>query len=262
MTVLKKYRLLLVDLDGVLWRGTEVLEDNVSALKEFEKRGYRIVYMSNNSSKSRREYARRIRNLGLNASRDNVYNSGYLTALYIVERGIGDTFVIGENGLIEELILQNIPVIVDRDYADYVVVGLDRYLTYDKLSKALQYLLKGAYFIATNTDHVYPVGDHLEPGAGVIVSALSTALKREPDFIAGKPNTWIVDVVLRKYGVSRDEVLIIGDGLETDIALGSRAGVDTLLVLTGITDSRCLEKSSYKPTYVSKNLLEVVDDIL
>jgi len=252
-----KYRLLLVDMDGVLWRQYYVIRENIEALKELSSR-YTIVYMSNNSSRSRREYLEKIKSIGLDAGIENIYNSGYFAARYILDRGVSETFVIGEHGLVEELVKQGIPVTSHSDNVGYVVVGLDRYLTYSKLCRAYQYIASGALFIATNTDHVYPVGDHYEPGAGAIVAALAVSLKKQPDFIAGKPNPWVIDIVCSEHSVSRDEILVIGDNIETDILLGYEAGVDTMLVLTGISRREDLEKTRYRPAYVCSNLLEAV----
>ncbi len=257
-----RYKLLLMDLDGIVWRGNVYLDRNISAIKKLLGKGYKIVFMTNNASRSRIEYLERIRRTGIETSLDNIYTSAYLLALYIMEKGIEPVYVIGESGLYYELVVNGIPVVSDAERVGYVVVGLDRYLTYNKLAKALRYLVDGALFLAANTDPVYPVGDHLEPGAGAIVSFLSTALGRGPDFIAGKPNTWIIDVITSKYSVSKDEILVIGDSLYTDIPLGLRSGTDTLLVLTGITSQDDLERTSYKPTYVVKDLLEALDKIL
>ena len=259
---MKKYKLLLMDLDGILWRGNKFLDKNIIATKKLLLKDYRIVFMTNNATRSRKEYYERIVKTGISVDIKHIYTSAYLLALYVVENGIKPVFVIGESGLYQELISNSIPVISDAERVGYVAVGLDRYLTYNKLAKALKYLMNGALFLATNTDPVYPVGNHLEPGAGAIVNFLSTALGRGPDFIAGKPNTWIIDVITSKYDVSYDEILIIGDSIYTDLPLGLKKGIDTLLVLTGITNKEDLNRIAEKPTYVVNDLSEAVNTIL
>ncbi len=256
-----KYKVILMDMDGVIWRGTEYIEENIVAIKELSKQ-YIIIYMTNNSSKSRSEYVERLRRAGLDATMDNVYTSGYLTAQYIVEKGIGKTFVVGEAGLYHELITHNIPLVADAPRVDYVVVGLDRYVTYGKLRRALHYILDGSIFISTNNDPVYPVGGKLDPGAGAIISFLSTASGRKPDFIAGKPNKWIVELVRRRFNVGAEGILIVGDSLFTDIPLGFEAGCDTLLLLTGITTTEQVKKSSIKPTYIYRTLKDALEMLI
>lgn len=259
---MKKYRLLLIDLDGVLWRGNKFLDINIVAIKKLILKSYKIVFMTNNATRSRIEYRNRLARAGINVDINDIYTSAYLLALYILKKEIKPVFVIGESGLYHELITNNIPVVSDVEKVGYVVVGLDRYLTYHKLTKALKYLMSGALFLAANTDPVYPVGDHLEPGTGAIVSFLSTALGRGPDFIAGKPNTWIIEVITSKYNVSNTEILIIGDSIYTDLPLGLKKNIDTLLVLTGITSKEDLNKIAEKPTFVVNDLSEAIDTIL
>jgi len=253
-----KYKLLLLDLDGVVWRGKEILEDNVKAIRLLEDK-VKIVYLTNNSTRSRSEYVERIRSCGLRVEINDVLNSGYIAAQYIISRGGGTAFVVGEPGLTEELVKAGIEVRVDARRVDYVVVGMDRFFTYNKLAKASHYIRDGAVFIATNTDSTFPIEGDVSPGAGSLVAAVSVASGHKPDFIAGKPNSWIIELIGEKHpGIKKEEILVVGDRLDTDIALGVKAGVDTLLVLTGVGSRKDVAGAKYKPTYIENTLLDFV----
>lgn len=252
-----QYSLLLVDMDGVIWRGGIYVVKNIKALRMLQEK-YKVVFMTNNSSLTRAECLERIKAVGINSEINDIYTSSVLAATYIEKRGLGRTFVVGEAGIYEELIVRGIPIVSEGPKVDYVIVGIDKYLTYNKLSKAAYYIMNGAAFIATNEDPTYPVGDHLEPGAGAIVNFIKTVVGREPDFVAGKPNTWILDIVVDKYKLKKEEVLVVGDSLHTDVPMGCRYGVDTLLVLTGVTSERELAYAKTKPTYVARDLLEAL----
>ncbi|WFO75488.1 HAD-IIA family hydrolase [Desulfurococcaceae archaeon MEX13E-LK6-19] len=254
-----KYKLVLMDMDGVVWRGKEPLRQNIEAIKFMQEQGLRIVFFTNNSSRTRIEYFDRLKSLGLNINYEDVLTSGFLAAEYLVSKNLNTVFVVGENGLVEELVLKGIHVVVDKETVDAVVVGIDRFLTYNKLSRASHYIRMGALFIATNTDATYPSEKGEEPGAGSIIGALTVATGRSPDFVAGKPNTWVIDYILKKHHVNKHEILVVGDRLDTDIELGRRAGVDTLLVLTGVTRPNDGRISKYNPTYVVNDLKEFIN---
>ncbi len=232
------YDVLLVDFDGVLWLGSRVIEENVRALREAARRGVELVFVSNNSTRTRRYYAWRLRQLGLPASEDNVVTSGFAAATWVSERAPGSrVYVVGEEGLAVECHLAGLNVVdaetARRGLAEAVIVGLDRLFTYTKLAAALRSLLAGALFVAANEDHILPREDGFDPGAGAMVAALSRASGREPDFVAGKPSPYIARLALRGRRGSR--ALVIGDRLDTDMEMARRAGLDGLLVLTGVT---------------------------
>ncbi len=255
-----RYSVLLVDLDGVIWRRNKVIIENTAVIKQLELQSkYTIIYMTNNSTVSRKGYLTKLNELGIPVSIERIYNSGYLASLYIVERGKKPTLVVGEEGLIEEVLEAGIPLCYSERGCSYVVVGLDRHTTYSKLARALHNILSGALFIATNEDPLYPVEDRYDPGAGALVAFLSKASGRKPDFIAGKPNPWIINVITKKFKVDKDEILIIGDNMVTDIALGAESNVDTLLVLTGVSKEDMIYRYTYRPTYIVRNLKEAID---
>lgn len=254
------YKGVIVDLDGVVWRGEAPLINNINAIKRLEEAGLKIIYLTNNATKSRAEYIYRIRKYGLRATEENVINSAFGAARYIKENGGAKVFVIGEAGLYYECTRAGLLPVTIGTQPDHVVVGLDRFVTYNKLSYAADLIRKGAKFIAANTDKTFPVEGRLDPGAGSIVSFLEASTGKKPDAIIGKPNPWLLDLALRINSLSKEDVLIIGDRLDTDILLGINAGVDTLLVLTGVNTLEDIEKTGINPKYVAKDLLSFIND--
>ncbi len=236
-----RYRVLLVDLDGVVWRGRRILRGNVEWLREAHKRGARIVFVTNNSTRSRRVYAERLTAvMGYPVGVDDVVTSGYAVARLIRERsGESRVLVLGEEGLVEELVGQGHVVLTISDGArcpvDYVVVGLDRLLSYQRLRAAHEAVRRcGAAIAASNTDRTIPMEDLDAPGAGAVLAALVASTGKEPVFVAGKPEPYMIELVLRGGGYSPREALVIGDRCDTDIEAARRAGVDSVLVLTGV----------------------------
>lgn len=264
--LVSKYGLWFVDLDGVVWRGADVLGDNVEGVLQLMNAGRDVVFITNNSTRSRRLLRLMLSKVGIEVDERRVVNSGYATSVYLkLNYGLGTVLVVGESGLVEELVLQGF-IVVDEDYAlrhgvDYVVVGLDRNLSFRKLEAALHALKRGAMFVATNTDATLPVGEgRVVPGAGSVVSLLERSSGRKPDLVVGKPNTAILEVALSALGrVSKADCIVVGDRLDTDMAMAKEFGVDSLLVLTGVVaDVGSVRESPFKPTYVSRSILHAV----
>ena len=255
---MKKYKLVVTDLDGVIWRGGKPLIQNIKALKELMRKGVRVKYLTNNATKSRVEYVEILKNYDLDANIDDIITSAYAATYWIKKNKGRFIFIVGEAGLFYEAVANGLIPVSHDTRADHVIVGLDRHLTYSKIREASRMIQEGAVFVAANTDSTLPVENRLDPGAGSIVEMIARATGRKPDFIAGKPNKWILDLAIGD--IDRDNVLIIGDRLDTDIALGNNAGVDTLLVLTGASKPDDLESSEYMPTYVAKDLYSFIHD--
>ncbi len=256
-----KPKLLIVDLDGVVWLGAKPIKENVEALKKLQEEGFKLHFITNNSTSPRIHYARRLETLGVKTSPDNVTTSGRAASLWARESyGKLKVYTIGEEGLVEELIIEGHEIVSRGSEAEALIVGLDRRLCYDKLVEALKALSKGAPFIATNTDNILPTEEGPIPGAGSIVEALKAASGRDPDFIAGKPNPWILEVALKGYNVSVNDTIVIGDRVDTDVEMALKAGAKPVLVLTGIASTMSpqeVEILRSKKVLVVRNLTEL-----
>ena len=254
---MSRYRYVLLDMDGVLWRGGEPIHVNVEAVKILASRGVGVAYVTNNSTRSRRSYVERLKALGLPASASTIVTSGYAASIYMRLRGVSTAYVVGEEGLFEEVGLAGIePLDTCPGKADAVVVGLDRGFNYGKLDCAARHVRRGALYVVTNTDSTLPHPGEPKPGAGAMVAAISVAAGRNPDFTAGKPNPWLVELALEALGAEPGEVLLVGDRLDTDVEAGRRAGVDTLLVFTGVTAPG--SGLDPKPTHTARSLMDAL----
>ena len=240
-----RIRVVILDLDGVIYRGRTPLPGARETTEWLHHRGYQTYYLTNNSTRTRDSYVSLLADFRIQADRDHIVTSASLTALYFRDIGALDgrrprptVMVVGEGGLADELRDVGLRVVRRRGAQPvaYVVAGMDRKFTYAKLYEAQQAIRAGAQFVATNRDATYPVEDNVIPGGGSIVAALATAAEQEPILI-GKPSARAGELILRQAGVAGDEALMIGDRLETDIEMGRRAGLWTCLVLSGISQA-------------------------
>jgi 4-nitrophenyl phosphatase len=263
-TYLRSIRHFMLDLDGVVYRGDQPIPDARLAINALERDGKKILYLTNNSTLSRGQYAKKLRSFGIVAEPEQIVTSGFATARLLQSRRRKlRIFAIGEEGLAEELRLAGLTLIDEEspERADAVVVGLDRGFNYRKLAQAMRAVREGAEFIATNPDTTLPTPGGLSPGVGAILSAIEACSERAPSVVVGKPNGYIVEVALEISGASRDSTAVVGDRLDTDIVAGNRCGLFTILVLTGVTKRSELTKMRTdleSPDLVVENLSELV----
>ncbi len=249
-----------MDIDGVLVRGGQVLPGAVEALADLRTRGP-VLLLTNNSTKSRVGTAERLRRAGIPVEPIEVLPSSHVAARFLRTQFGGVRFwYIGEEGIPEEMKAAG-HVLVPPEEADWIVVGMDRELTYAKLRQALRALLRGARLLATNEDPTFPTPDGLVPGAGAVVGALR-GMGFPPEVVVGKPSPIAFQVALEVLGLAGKEVLMIGDRLDTDVAGAQALGLDTALVLSGVTQKADLEKARVRPTYVAADLAALVQGAL
>ncbi|MGC8963452.1 MAG: HAD-IIA family hydrolase [Candidatus Bipolaricaulaceae bacterium] len=254
--MLNRYKGFLLDIDGVLLAGGRALPGAAQALEELRHEG-KVLLLTNNSTKSRRGTAERLASAGIPATPEEVLPSSYIAARFLRSRfGAVRFWLIGEEGILAEMAEAG-HVLVSPKEAEWLVVGMDRGLTYEKLALALQALLRGAKLLATNEDPTFPTPEGLVPGAGAVVGALR-GMGFPPEFVVGKPSPISFQIALESLGASPKEVLMIGDRLDTDIAGAQTLGMDTALVLSGVTTLADLAKAGIRPTYVAADLLALV----
>lgn len=254
---------LVFDLDGVIYRGETAVPGAIPTLSHLTAAGHRLFFLTNNSTRSRRDYAGKLARMGYPATPEQVMTSAYATGLYLRERGAAGrrAFLIGEHGLAEEMTLAGLFVLAleSDECADYVVVGLDRTLTFAKLQRAFQEVRAGATFIATNKDPTYPMEEGKEiPGGGSMVAALEYATGITPTAI-GKPEPYTLLEILRLTASRAADAVMIGDRLDTDIRVGRRLGLTTVLPLTGVTTRADLGAAApdARPDFVIDSLAEL-----
>ncbi len=239
----------LLDCDGVVWKGNQVVEGAKASLEKLEQKGIKLGFVTNNSSLSRLGFKQKFKALEFNPENYTIINSAYGAAIYLKERNENQIFMIGEKGLREELEAQKIYVTEKYEpHLKGVCIGWDRQLTWRKLADAMRIILNdGGLFVGTNPDNSYPYEDILVPGAGAGIAALANACGKDPDIIIGKPNRFLIDLTLDEMGCYHpSDAVYVGDRLATDILAGMNAGLDTILVKTGISDNHL--KKTILPT--------------
>jgi 4-nitrophenyl phosphatase len=251
MTEKLDFKGFVIDLDGVVYRGRELISDSKARIESIRKKS-KVLFLTNNSTGTRADYVEKLKGFGINTSEKEIITSAYAAALYIKENyKKPNVFVIGEEGLKSELSWQGIQT--GWRGTNIVLVGLDRQFNYQKLSLALQSIQNGADFIATNTDSTLITESKTLPGGGSIVSAVQAACGKKP-IVIGKPSGIIGKIVLDKLKLKPEDVLFLGDRLETDIAMGNKLGMKTALVLTGASKRGDIEKTGIEPDFVLDRL--------
>ncbi len=247
------YDVILLDLDGVLYRWPEPIPGASDAVAVLRRSGKRIAFVTNNSSRTPVQVAERLASAGVDADADEVVTSALATAAILVERGVVSAFVIGEDGLLAALADAGIRVAdASSDEVDVVVVGFDRAADYAKLKDASVLVQRGAALVASNADASFPApGGESWPGAGALLAAIETTTGARGEAF-GKPEAPLFERALASAGGGRP--LVVGDRLDTDIAGASRLGWDSALVLTGDARREDLEGSPWTPTFIVDDL--------
>jgi HAD superfamily hydrolase (TIGR01450 family) len=259
--------LLLVDLDGVVYRGPDPVPGVAEVLQRRAAAGDDVIYVTNNSRSHRDEYRAKLAALGLPlAGEQSIVTAARATAVLLSEDEprASVAMVFGGPGLARELRdvgLRTVPP-TERGLAagpDVLVVGVDFSLTYERLSIAAEAVRRGARFVATNRDPVYPVPHRLSAGAGTMVAAVAVATGRQPDLVVGKPEPRLFEAAAESCGRAVHEAVIIGDNLITDIRAARAVGARSVLMLTGVTSAAELEAAAEdeRPTVVARDAAQL-----
>lgn len=262
---LRQAKAFILDMDGVLYRGEQALPGVNELLNALALRGRRYMLATNNSTASPAEYVAKLARMGIAVPEDAILTSGTATRGYLrdqVPAGSG-IYVIGMPALREQIFAGTSfrPVQFGEEQPAAVVAGLDFGFSYDKLKAANAAIRGGAVFIATNPDATLPTERGLLPGTGSIVAAITTASGRAPTVI-GKPEPLILEQALDRLGVAPDEAVNIGDRLDTDILAGQRAGILTVLVLTGVSTRAEIADAPARPDLVFSDLPAIVEALV
>ncbi len=247
----------LIDMDGVLYRGTDLIPGAERFVRELRDRDIPFRFLTNNSQRTRRDVVARLVRLGLDVEEEHVFTSAMATARFLAQQKPGGTaYVIGEGGLLTAL-HQHGYAVVDHD-PDYVVVGEGRTFNLEMVEAAVRMILGGAKLIATNMDPNCPTQNGLRPGCGAFVALLETATGVKA-FSVGKPSPVMMRAARKELGLATDETTMVGDTMETDILGGVQLGFHTVLVLSGGTKAEDLPRYAYRPETVVPSLSELAD---
>ncbi|KAJ3675409.1 hypothetical protein LUZ60_004451 [Juncus effusus] len=271
----------IFDCDGVIWKGDKLIEGVPETLDLLRSKGKRLVFVTNNSTKSRKQYGKKFETLGLTVNEEEIFASSFAAAAYLQSIDFPKdkkVYVIGEEGIQKELELAGFQYIggptdgdkkielkpgflMEHDHdVGAVVVGFDRYFNYYKIQYGTLCIREnpGCLFIATNRDAVTHLTDAQEwAGGGSMVGALFGSTKKEP-LVVGKPSTFMMDYLSDKFGITKSQICMVGDRLDTDILFGQNGGCKTLLVLSGVTDLETLEsdENSIQPDFYTSKIAD------
>jgi len=252
------YRGWLLDLDGTVYLGEQLIPGAAVAIAALREAGRRVAFLSNKPLQTRDDYAAKLSRLGVPATADDVINSSLVLARHLRTLDAGaPVYVIGEPPLQAEMTAHGFEV-RDDERVRWVVIAFDRTFTYAKLNIALQAVRGGARLIATNPDRTCPVEGGEIPDCAGMIAAVEAVTDTKVELIVGKPSPIILEVALRALGCAASESMIVGDRVETDMVMGKRLGLATILVLSGVTHADDPRIAALAPDHVLRSVRELI----
>ena len=244
---------LIIDMDGVLYRGDEAIPGAKEFFAFLRERPIGFILATNNSTRTAQQYVDKLARMGVKVTLSEILTSAQATATYLENLAPPGTkvYVIGEEGL--QTAVRERDYILSGDGAEFVVVGMDRRLTYEKLKMATLLIRRGAKFIGSNPDKTLPTEEGFIPGNGAVLAALEASTGVAPTII-GKPERTLFELALAKLGSSKEGTAIVGDRLETDVVGGHNAGLTTILVLSGATTRQDVDSALVRPDLVFEDV--------
>lgn len=253
----------LLDMDGTFYLGDKLIPGALEFLQILKDTNKDFLFLTNNSSKNKFAYKQKLSKLGCNINEEKIFTSGEAAVIYLKNKNKNSKiFLLGTPSLEEEFESNGFRLIKDRsETPDFVVLGFDTTLTYEKIWIACDFIREGIPYIATHPDFNCPIENKkYMPDTGAMIKLFEASTGRLP-LIIGKPYKYIVDSVIEKYGIDKQELAIVGDRLYTDIATGINSGITSILVLTGETSEEMYKKSNIKPDYVFSSINDIANSI-
>jgi NagD protein len=254
---IKSKNAFIIDMDGVLYHGNKLLPGVIEFTEWLTRSGKKFLFLTNASERTPEELRKKLYRLGVKVPSDVFYTSALATAMFLSnQKPRGSAYIIGDAGLINAL--YNVGYTMNNVDPDYVVIGETRSYSYETIERAINLVLKGARLIGANPDVTGP-GEHgVVPATKALISPVEIATGRRAYFV-GKPNPLMMRNALKKINTTREESIVIGDRMDTDIIAGIESDIDTVLVLTGITSREMIDAFPYRPRYVLNGIADLVD---
>lgn len=252
---MKTIKNFIIDMDGVLITGNQIIPGADRFIARLEELGREYLVLTNNPMYTPRDLAHRLQSIGLEIPSRRIFTSAMATANFLhSQRPNGTAFVIGEAGLTQAI--HEIGYVITDINPDYVVLGETAAYNYANITKAIRLIVAGARFIATNPDVSGPTEAGIVPGCGAMAALIENATGKAP-FYVGKPNPFIMRAALNYLDVHSEDTVMIGDRMDTDVVAGVQSGMQTILVLSGITAREDVERYPYRPTWVVPSVAEI-----
>ena len=258
MKSLDHVKLFLLDMDGTFYLGDKLIDGSLDFIRRVRETGRDFLFLTNNSSHNAAFYVEKLKRMGLDIDRGHVLTSGEATCEKLRELYPGKRcFLLGNEFLQEEFREAGIPL--DQQDPEIVVIGFDTTLDYAKMRAVCDFVRAGLPYIATHPDFNCPTETGFMPDIGAIMAFIEASTGRRPDLIVGKPNTGIVEAVLRRTGLNVSQLAMVGDRLYTDIETGLRSGMTSILVMSGETTEEMLAASDTVPDLKFGSLKDMID---
>lgn len=246
----------IIDMDGVIYHGNRLLPGVTEFLSWLENSGKKYLFLTNASERTPKELHEKLKRLGINVGEEHFYTSALATAGFLAsQKPNGSAYIIGDAGLIHAL--YSVGYTINNVNPDYVVVGDTHSYNFEMIEKAINLVLKGARLIGANPDVSGPIETGITPSTAALIAPIEIASGKKAYFI-GKPNPLMMRIALRTLGLKREEAIVIGDRMDTDVRCGLESEIDTLLVLSGITQRNDIDKYPYRPQYVLNGIIDLV----
>ena len=246
----------IIDMDGVIYHGNRLLSGVPEFLQWLENSGKKFLFLTNSSERSPKELHEKLNRLGIDVGEEHFYTSALATAGFLAsQKPNGSAYIIGDAGLIHAL--YSFGYTINNVNPDYVVVGDTHNYNFESIQTAVNLVLKGARLIGANPDVSGPVENGIAPSTKALIAPIEIATGKKAYFV-GKPNPLMMRIALKKLMVSREDAIVIGDRMDTDVRCGLESEIDTLLVLSGITSREEIDNFPYRPQYILNGVVDLV----
>jgi NagD protein len=246
----------IIDMDGVIYHGNMLLPGVTEFLSWLESSGKKYLFLTNSPERTPKELHEKMARLGINVGEDHFYTSALATASFLAnQKPNGSAYIIGDAGLIHAMYSAGFTV--NNVNPDYVVVGDTHSYNFEMIQLAVNLVIRGAKLIATNPDVSGPVENGITPSTKALIAPIEIATGKKAYYV-GKPNPLMMRIALRRLGVKREDAIVIGDRMDTDVICGLESEIDTLLVLSGISDHKTIDQFPYRPQYILNGVKDLV----
>jgi NagD protein len=246
----------IIDMDGVIYHGNMLLPGVTEFLGWLENSGKKYLFLTNSPERTPKELHEKMQRLGISVGEDHFYTSALATASFLAnQKPNGSAYIIGDAGLIHAM--YSVGYTVNNVNPDYVVVGDTHSYNFEKIELAVNLVIRGAKLIGTNPDVSGPVENGITPSTKALIAPIEIATGKNAYYV-GKPNPLMMRIALRRLGVKREDAIVIGDRMDTDVICGLESEIDTLLVLSGISDRKTIDQFPYRPHYILNGVRDLV----
>jgi NagD protein len=246
----------IIDMDGVIYHGNLLLPGVTEFLAWLESSGKKYLFLTNSPERTPKELHEKLARLGINVGEDHFYTSALATASFLAnQKPNGSAYIIGDAGLIHAMYSAGFTV--NNVNPDYVVVGDTHSYNFEKIELAVNLVIRGAKLIGTNPDVSGPVENGITPSTKALIAPIEIATGKNAYYV-GKPNPLMMRIALKRLGVKREDAIVIGDRMDTDVICGLESEIDTLLVLSGISDRKTIDQFPYRPQYILNGVKDLV----